>query len=215
MGRVAHHLWWVVAETVKKLILVGSAVFDARSSSRIEGVRLQRLSEEKRQQYWNLRAQLEKAEPEQQDRILGEWADLLFDADVYDPLTRDLEVIDVQHKVHEKVWNDFAILRDKPGHLASEFRRITAPAVVIHGEFDPHPIEGIRPFLESCLSNVAFYILPKCGHYPWIERWATEEFYEILNGQIRVTRLQHAIARLASLDISCVLSTFLPAKVKL
>jgi len=168
----------------EKLILIGSAVFDAENSSRIETRRLERLDAEKRRRYEVIKGELEKVKMEDSDSFVEEWSEIIFDADVYDPLTRDLEVLEVQYELHKKVWSDFVALRDKQGFLKSEFSKIDTPTVVIHGEFDHHPIQGIRPFLESCLQEVRFHILPECGHYPWIERRARRCFFDILRREV-------------------------------
>jgi pimeloyl-ACP methyl ester carboxylesterase len=169
---------------VRKLILIGSAVFDAESSSRIEGIRLDRLNDEKRRRYESIVDNLKRASDDERNRLMNEWGELLFETDVYDPLTHDLEVIDTQYDIFSKVWPDFVALRDRPGFLKNEFSKIDVPTIVIHGEYDPHPIEGLRPFLESCLSNVSFHLLPECGHYPWIEKRARERFFEVLRNEI-------------------------------
>jgi pimeloyl-ACP methyl ester carboxylesterase len=85
--------------------------------------------------------------------------------------------------LNKQVWSEFVTLRDTRGYLSEKFSRITVPTVVIHGEYDPHPIDGIQPFLESCLGNVQFHVMPKCGHYPWIERHARDRFYELLRAE--------------------------------
>ena len=171
-------------EMVRKLILIGSAVFNAESSSRIENIRLNRLTEEERQRHEIIIHDLEQAPAARREQLMKEWGDILFKADVYDPLTDDLEVIEVQYEIFTGVWSDFVALRDRPGYLKSAFSKISIPATIIHGEYDPHPIEGIRPFLEDCLPEVRFYILPECGHYPWIERRAAGRFFEILADEI-------------------------------
>jgi len=172
-------------EIVEKLILIGCAVFDADHSSGIEAKRLARLSEDKRRRYQAIMQELKRAPQDKQDLLMNEWGEILFDTDVYDPVTTDLETLGAQYELHKKVWSDFVILRDQPGYLTSLFSEINVPTTVIHGEFDPHPIEGIRPFLESCLGNVRFHILPRCGHYPWIERHARDRFFEILKIEIK------------------------------
>ncbi len=118
------------------------------------------------------------------DAMFEEWADLQFDADVYDPVTRDLEVIEAQPDINERVWNDFKVLRDEPGRLTREFSGIEIPAIVIHGDHDPHPIDGVRPFLSDWISDIRFHILPHCGHYPWIEKHARDDFFKILHSEI-------------------------------
>lgn len=172
---------------VAKLILVGSAVFDAASSAKIEDRRLARLTEENRRRYRNIREMLKRAAAGDRNHLMMEWGRLLDESDTYDPITRDLEVMEVQYDVHTSVWADFVALRDRPGYLKNEFRKIDQPTVVIHGEYDPHPLEGIRPFLEDCLGTVRFYILPECGHYPWIERHARTRFFDILRDEIGPT----------------------------
>ena len=167
-----------------KLILIGSAVFDSANSAKIESIRLERLDDQKRQRYTHIKEELRRGISDNRDDLLEEMADILFDADVFDPSTRILETIACQCDINERVWSDYVILRDRPGYLKREFSKIDIPVTVIHGEYDPHPIEGIRPFLEKCLRDVKFHILPECGHYPWIERRAHDRFFEILKREI-------------------------------
>ncbi|TFH65926.1 MAG: alpha/beta hydrolase [Candidatus Zixiibacteriota bacterium] len=172
-------------ELVRKAILIGSAVFDAENSERVKTRRLERLTQENRTRHDTILREMPQASGDERERLFAEWANIFFDADTYDPLTRDLEVLDVQPDVNEKVWSDFKVLRDRPNFLAGEFSKINIPVVVIHGEYDPHPIEGIRPFLESCLREVRFEMLPQCGHYPWIERRARAQFFDILMDEVQ------------------------------
>jgi pimeloyl-ACP methyl ester carboxylesterase len=171
-------------ELVRKIILIGSAVFDAKSSASIEPRRLARLSEPARQRYGDLMRELKTAPEGQRESLFSEWGKLHFDADVYDPITRDLEVIETQPEINRKVWSDYVLLRDRAGHLRDLFASIKAPTVVIHGEYDPHPIEGIEPLLRECLANVTIHVLPNCGHYPWIERQARDRFFDLLNREL-------------------------------
>lgn len=173
------------AELVRKAILIGSAVFDAENSARVKKQRLERLTPANRARHDTILRELTQASSKKRDQLFEEWANIFFDADVYDPLTRDLEVLEAQPDVNDKVWSDFKVLRDRPNFLADELSKINIPVIVTHGEYDPHPIEGIRPLLEGCLRHVRFEILPQCGHYPWIERRARERFFEILIDQVQ------------------------------
>jgi len=172
-------------EKVKKIILVGSAVFDADSSASIGPRRLERLSDFDRARYNDLVNRLESSSEADKDALLKEMGDLFDKTDMYDPLTTSMEIIDVQYDIHMSVWADFVTLRDAPGYLQTEFSRITCPAVIIHGDYDPHPIDGIYPFLESCLPSVSLHLLSQCGHYPWIERHARDRFYALLNDEVQ------------------------------
>ena len=63
-------------------------------------------------------------------------------------------------------------------------REITCPVIAIHGDYDPHPARGVEIPLGKELKNFRFVLLQKCGHRPWIERNAAEEFYRILVQEI-------------------------------
>jgi pimeloyl-ACP methyl ester carboxylesterase len=52
--------------------------------------------------------------------------------------------------------------------------------VAIHGDYDPHPADGINIPLSNALPDFRFVLLEHCGHYPWIEWQAQVKFYEIL-----------------------------------
>jgi pimeloyl-ACP methyl ester carboxylesterase len=167
-----------------KLILIGCAVFDTESSAKITPRRLSRLSEPDRRRYNEIMRELDNAPPQRRNALMKEWGNLLDTTDMYDPITTETETLEVQYDLHTKVWSDYVTLRDQPGVLESKFSRIDIPVTVIHGEYDPHPIEGIRPFLENCIKDINFHILPRCGHYPWLEHWAKDEFYNIVKREI-------------------------------
>jgi pimeloyl-ACP methyl ester carboxylesterase len=56
--------------------------------------------------------------------------------------------------------------------------------VAIHGDYDPHLAEGIREPLSRVIKDFRFILLEKCGHEPWRERYAHDEFYEILTSEL-------------------------------
>jgi pimeloyl-ACP methyl ester carboxylesterase len=169
---------------VAKVILIGSAVFDAESSTKVKELRFQRMSPETLTRFETLQEALLSASESEQNRKFAELADLFFDSDTLDPITRDLEVMECQFKINQSVWDDFKRIRDQEGALASELRRIRAPAVIIHGDYDPHLLEGIEPCLKTYLPQVDVHLLQNCGHYPWIERQAKDGFFELLRKEL-------------------------------
>jgi pimeloyl-ACP methyl ester carboxylesterase len=58
--------------------------------------------------------------------------------------------------------------------------KIKCPVVAIHGDYDPHPAKGVREPLSGVIKDFCFISLKNCGHKPWIEQEAKEEFYRIL-----------------------------------
>lgn len=171
-------------DDIRKLILIGSAVFDTENSQRVLEYRIARLSDNERDRYHELQQLLTDEKTEDRDELMAELGQLMDSTDMYDPITTDLETLAVQFDVFSNVWPQYEELRDRPGYLESEFSKITCPVVVIHGEYDPHPIEGIRPYLGKWLKDISFHILPDCGHYPWLERKARDRFYEIVGREL-------------------------------
>lgn len=51
---------------------------------------------------------------------------------------------------------------------------------MIHGAADPHPGTMIRDNLVSLMPQLQYHELSRCGHYPWLERHAREEFLAVL-----------------------------------
>jgi pimeloyl-ACP methyl ester carboxylesterase len=56
--------------------------------------------------------------------------------------------------------------------------------IAIHGDYDPHPAEGVQEPLAATLQSFRFILLKNCGHMPWIERQARTEFYAILKKEL-------------------------------
>jgi len=56
--------------------------------------------------------------------------------------------------------------------------------VALHGDYDPHPAEGVQKPLAATLKNFRFILLEKCGHKPWIERQSRDKFYAILKEEL-------------------------------
>lgn len=50
---------------------------------------------------------------------------------------------------------------------------------------DPHPAEGVRTPLSSVVKDFRFLMLRNCGHLPWIERQAKDEFFRVIREELR------------------------------
>ena len=71
------------------------------------------------------------------------------------------------------------------GELLELATHINCPVVAIHGDYDPHPPEGVRQPLSASLESFRFVLLPHCGHKPWIERQARDAFFRVLVEELR------------------------------
>ncbi len=166
-------------DTVRKLILVGSGVFREKYAEQIMDVRLSRLDAKDRREAERLLAELQDDETEAKNLVFDRLGALMTKADSFDPLTLDIGVESAQYDLHCSVWNDATELR-RSGKLLELGKLINCPVVAIHGDYDPHPPEGIREPLALVLNDFRFITLENCGHYPWIERQARLAFFDLV-----------------------------------
>jgi len=171
-------------EFVQKLILVGSGVYEERYAAGILGTRLSRLSEKERREARSLMETLNDPDVVNKNTPLDQLGRLFTKADAYNPLTLDTEGLESQYHIYQSVWNDAVVLRSS-GELLKLGEQIQCPVVAIHGDYDPHPVEGVQKPLSSVLRSFRFILLGNCGHLPWIEKEAKDEFYEILREELK------------------------------
>jgi len=169
---------------VKKLILVGSGLFNEKYVPKLSETRLSRLNEEEKLQARNLREALNTPGLEGKSELLARFGKLMLKADSFDPLPQDSEVIEFQYHVFANVWKEARELR-KSGKLLELGKQIHCPTVAIHGDYNPHPAAGITEPLSQVVKNFRFIPLAKCGHYPWMERAARESFFQLLKEELR------------------------------
>ncbi len=170
-------------ESVKKLILVGSGPFETTYAAHIMEVRLRRLSAEERADVFALSAALDDPAVTDKSTIMARLGTLIAKADAYDPLLHEREQLECQYQIHQRVWAEADALR-RSGELLALGRKITCPVVALHGDYDPHPAEGVREPLARVLTDFQFVLLKHCGHCPWIEQQARDQFYRIIKHEL-------------------------------
>lgn len=171
----------------KKLILIGSGPYEVKYAARIRETRLNRLSEEDRAEVKSVIEILNNPAAEDKKTAFARLGALFLKADGYNPIiceSDESEVIDCQVDIFQSVWKDAAELR-RSGKLLELGKHIKCLVVAIHGDYDPHPAEGVKKPLARVLKDFRFIPLERCGHKPWIERQARERFYGILKEELR------------------------------
>jgi len=168
---------------VNKLILIGSGAYEEKYTDNMMKTRLNRLSEVEREEALFLMETLSDPTTLDKNTLMARLGKLISKADAYDPLPHDNEMLECQYDIYQSVWDQARELRSS-GKLLEMGKRIQCPVVAIHGDYDPHPPEGIKDPLSSVLKNFRFILLEKCGHYPWIERSARDKFYSILKKEV-------------------------------
>ena len=180
-------LCWMMAaqypELVKKLILVSSGPFEEQYAERIYQTRMNRLSKEEKRKVELLGQQIHESESDVKDEMFGKFGLCIGKADTYESINNEPEEIMYSFHIFEKVWPEADAMR-KSGKLLEQGKKIQCPVVVIHGDYDPHPAEGVREPLSQILKDFRFVLLKKCGHKPWIEKYARKKFFEILRSEI-------------------------------
>lgn len=181
-------LSWMTAsrypDLVRRLILVSSPPFDESFTGSIIQTRLGRLSAAERTEAMALIARMDDPAFKEKDAALARLGVLLSHADACDPVSYEDEAFHSQYDVFRGVWDQACELR-RNGVLVQMARAIRCPVIAIHGDYDPHPAKGVDEPLSRECPDFRFILLPKCGHRPWIERYASDAFYEALVKEIK------------------------------
>ncbi len=169
---------------VKKLILIASGPFEEKYAAGIQETRLSRLSEEERAEVESLHEIMDNPATRNRNQAFARFGALFSKADAYDPMKHESDAVDFAPDIFQSVWKEAAQLR-RSGELLELGKGIKCPVVAIHGDYDPHPAEGVKKPLSAILKNFTFILLAHCGHKPWIERQAAVRFYETLREELR------------------------------
>ena len=166
---------------VKKLILIGCGPLEEQYASKIMETRLSRLTAEERSDVRALMDAMGDPSAGNHDRVLARFGELMSKTDSYNPY--DAENTQVQHDIFRSVWHEAEELR-RSGELLKLAEQVQCPVVAIHGDYDPHPSEGVEIPLRLAVKDLRFILLGDCGHEPWMERAARDQFFAILKKEL-------------------------------
>ncbi len=172
---------------VKKMILVGSGPFEQKYVKKLNANRLDRLNQQERKEYNTIIKLLNNPKIKDRDKALERLGALTSKTDTFDPIpieSKKSELIDVKGDIFHNLWKEAAELR-RSGKLLTLGKDIKCPVIAIHGDYDPHPAQGVKKPLSTVIKDFLFILLKNCGHYPWIERKAKDKFYKILRKELR------------------------------
>lgn len=168
---------------VKKLILVSSGPFEESYATNIMNTRLSRLSKIERLDLEVILKSFKDPIVKDKNILLAKVGKYLPKTDSYDALSVYEEDLVLKYDIYEAIWRQAVELR-RSGKLLAFAKQIQCPVVAIHGDYDPHPAEGVEKPLSNILRDFRFILIPNCGHKPWIERVAKEDFYKILQKEL-------------------------------
>ena len=171
---------------VKKIILVSSGPFQEEYTTGIMETRLSRINEKEKKEANSIIKKLSDSNAENEEKLLSRFGQLMAKADSYAPVNTVNESADleVQLAVYQKVWQEASNLR-RNGQLLKLGSQVQCPVVAIHGDYDPHPYQGVKEPLEKIIKDFKFVLLNNCGHTPWLERKVKDKFYKIIEQEIK------------------------------
>lgn len=170
---------------VRSLVLIASPPLEDCYVPEIMETRLNRLDINGRKQLYRLIEALNRSEGKEKDIALSELGAFMGKADSFDPLPgyEAEEQPSCQAAIFHAIQGEFNEMR-KSGALLDIARHIQCSIVAIHGDYDPHPAEGVEKPLTHLTKNFRFIQVSNCGHRPWLERQAKDIFFEILGESI-------------------------------
>jgi pimeloyl-ACP methyl ester carboxylesterase len=175
--------WWYAAQhpqQVKQLILVSSGPFEAHYTTSMNETRFSRLTAEENAEVQELMSKFIDPELKDKEALFSRFGELFGKADNFETIEVDAPTSDNDMNLYNAVWPEGAALR-KSGALLADAGLIKTPVVAIHGDYDPHPWQGVKEPLSRSLEDFTFHLLPNCGHCPWIERKAQDAFFQLIH----------------------------------
>lgn len=174
---------------VEKLILVGCGVMEEKYAQQIMKTRLSRLNEHDQSDVMALIKSLDDPGAKDKNRAFSEFGKLMSKADSYDPVPQSAAGASmngdslISEGIFQAVWGEAEVLR-RSGALQKLAKQVRCPVVAIHGDYDPSPAEGVEKPMRAAVKDFRFFLLRKCGHEPWMERAARDQFFNILKNEL-------------------------------
>jgi len=165
-------------EAPNGLVLVGCGTFSKRAREEFATRLNAKLKPADRTRIHSL----ELSEPDA-DRRFAALGRLMSHAYSYDAEESCTGPDTIDAKAHEQTWQDMLRLQ-REGKYPAAFAEIRSPVLMLHGADDPHPGDLILEDLREYIPHIRYHLLPKCGHSPWMERQARQEFFEVLEAWI-------------------------------
>lgn len=170
---------------VIKLVLAASGPFTEDYVPQVSVTRINRLSDAEKTRLRELEQMLTDPYVTEKARLMREYSILMHKTDSYDPLPFQDSCIAYQPEILLSVWSEAAEMR-RSGRLLAQADAVTCPVIIFHGDYDPHPWQGVISPLRDRIRDVTFIRLKHCGHEPWLERQARDKFFKLLRRELLI-----------------------------
>jgi hypothetical protein len=155
------------------------------SAAQLRTSRLDRLDDAEKVEYAAAIAALADPTAPDSDHWLERLGRLGGKADAYAPVDRTDAPGDIRvsARIYRAVWKEASEMR-RSGELLRRVQMVRCLVVAIHGDADSSPAAGVAGPLSDAIEQFRFTVLGRCGHTPWLERYATDSFYSTLLAEI-------------------------------
>ncbi len=123
------------------------------------------------------------ARAQMQKMINGRLGEDMFS---YDPVPDTVDAPPCDGIAMEQTWSDMVRMQSE-GVYPAAFSAIDVPVIMLHGAYDPHPGRMIADGLKPYMPQLEYREWERCGHDPWRERAARDEFYRVLREWLTAT----------------------------
>jgi pimeloyl-ACP methyl ester carboxylesterase len=157
------------------VVLVGCGTFDAESRARMKDIFDERTDEEMKKKLDRILSEID----DPRERLVEKYK-IIGKLQEYEHIPHEKsEVEPFDSKGHQETWDDMVRLMGE-GVYPAAFRKIKIPVMMLHGAYDPHPGGMIFENLKRYIPQLEYHEFERCGHYPWREKYARDEFYKVL-----------------------------------
>ena len=163
---------------VRQLLLISCPPLADGYSRQITDRRLKNLSAADAARFLELSSILSSPSQQNSDGLLSELGRLAEKADTVAPLPLQ-KPENTDAAAYASIWREAENLRKEGGFLQA-LKRISCPVFVLHGELDPHPLEGVLTPLQSTQIPYQLILFPSWGHTPFLDRDAAASFYRVV-----------------------------------
>jgi len=164
-----------------RLVLVSCGTFDPRSRSRLERTVRERMTPALAEHLRGTSRRIRDADVRL--CVTGRMLEPLYSCEL---LPHPDETVLYDARGQREAWGDMMRLQ-RSGVYPAAFTRVSEPVLMLHGDLDPHPGVMIRDSLLAAMPQLEYLELARCGHYPWLERYARDEFFAALTAWLHET----------------------------
>lgn len=156
------------------LVLIGCGTFDEAARERMDATRRSRITPATARRLEHVKTAV--SDPDERLRIMGR---VFQRVDSCELIRFEDELERCDARAHEQTWADMLRLQAE-GVYPAAFDAIRVPVVMLHGADDAHPGRMIEASLRPHLPRLEYREWERCGHYPWLEKAARDEFFAVL-----------------------------------